>query len=151
MRGLDTNVLLRYLAQDEPPFDALASQFLDEAEESGEALFLTTVALCEIVWTLKGRRYRRDRTAQAMVVEGLLNRKLLIVQDSDLVRAALEDFRRGRGDFADYMIGRQCRRSGCRDTVTFDETLTAGEGFTLLRSDLYPTGGRETHLVHEPD
>lgn len=151
MRGLDTNVLLRYLAADEPPFYALASRFLAEAEESGETLFLSTVALCEILWTLKGPRYRLDRAAQAMVVEGLLSRKLLIVEDGDVVRAALEDFRSGRGDFADYVIGRHSRRSGCSDTVTFDQALTTDEGFTLLTDDRYSPYNPPTHFVHEPE
>jgi predicted nucleic-acid-binding protein len=56
----------------------------------------------------------------------------LEIQDLHLVQQALDDYRSGKADFADYLIGHQNRRAGCRDTLTFDVPLSKHEGFSLL-------------------
>jgi predicted nucleic-acid-binding protein len=53
--------------------------------------------------------------------------------DTNLLVRSLEEYRQGRGDFADYLIGWQNRRAGCTDTVTFDRKLKKASGFAFLR------------------
>jgi predicted nucleic-acid-binding protein len=66
------------------------------------------------------------------MLDSLLAAGLLQIQDRDLTKRALEEFREGPADFADYLIGWQNRRAGCEDTLTFDGDLEGSPGFTLL-------------------
>ena len=65
-------------------------------------------------------------------LERLLETRVFAVQDRDLVRRALEQYREGPGDFADYLLGWQNRAAGCDDTVTFDANLATAPGFASL-------------------
>lgn len=132
MRGLDTNVLLRYLMADDPEQSPIARTLLDEAEESGGRFFLSLVALCELSWTLRGRPYSLDRQGLSNLVGKLLETRLFEIQERDLVRHALADYRDGRADFPDYLIGWLNRAAGCSDTVSFDGKLDGAEGFSVL-------------------
>jgi predicted nucleic-acid-binding protein len=123
LRGLDTNVLLRYLTYDDPVQSPAAARLFEQAEAAGERFHVTTTVLCELIWTLRGRLYRQTRADAADLVDALLETALFEVQERDLVRRALADFRTGSGDFADYLIGWQNQAAGCRSTVTFDRDL----------------------------
>lgn len=131
MRGLDTNVLLRYLANDDVHQSQIARDLLEKAEAEKERLFISTVALCEVIWTL-GRTFQLDRPSLGSLIHELLSSTLFEVEDRDLVRRALADFRQGRAHFSDYLIGWQSWRAGCADTVTFDKKLDGDQGFTVL-------------------
>lgn len=132
MRGLDTNVLLRYLMADDPEQSPTARALLDQAEESGSRFFLSLVALCELSWTLRGRPYSLDRQELSNLVGKLLETRLFEIQERDLVRRSLADYRSGRADFPDYLIGWLNRAAGCSDTVSFDRKLDGAEGFSVL-------------------
>jgi predicted nucleic-acid-binding protein len=132
MRGLDTNVIVRYVTAGDPAQTAVVKALFEGAEEAREQLFVSSIALCELVWTLRGRPYRLSRREIATVLERLLATHLFELQDRDLVRQALLEYRKGRGDFADYMLGSQNRRAGCESTLTFDRQLRGAAGFSLL-------------------
>ena len=132
MRGLDTNVLLRFLTADDPLQAECVGALFAAAERSGERFFVSIIALCELSWTLRGQPYRLDRGQIATVLERILDTSLIEVQDRGLVRRALADFRPGRADFADYLLGWQSLSAGCADTVTFDRKLNGAAGFALL-------------------
>lgn len=132
MRGLDTNVLLRYLTEDDPVQSPTAARLIEHAEAAGERFHITTTVLCELIWTLHGRLYRLTRADIADMVEVLLETALFELQERDLVRRALADFRANSGDFADYLIGWQNEAAGCRSTVTFDRDLGDCGRFEVL-------------------
>ncbi len=130
MRGLDTNLLVRYVTDDDVAQAAVVRAFFRDVEARVERLHVSCIVLCELCWTLRGYGYVRKDIAA--VLARILATRLFDVQDSDLVRYALEEYRQGRGDFADYLIGWQNRRAGCTDTVTFDGKLKKASGFTFL-------------------
>lgn len=133
MRGLDTNVLVRYFTEDDPEQSQTVIALFEHTEAQEERLHVSTIALCEMVWVLRSR-YRLNRGQLCSAIETILGLRFLKVQDSDLASLALEDFRRGPADFPDYLIGWQNRRAGCQDTMTFDGDLSTGTaGFTILR------------------
>ncbi len=117
---------------DDPQQSPIARSLLDTAEEEGGRFYLSLVALCELCWTLRGRPYSLDRLGLSDVVGKLLEARLFEIQDRDLVRRALADYRQGRADFADYLIGWLNRSAGCSDTVSFDGKLDGAEGFSVL-------------------
>lgn len=97
MRGVDTNVLLRPLAQDDPHQAAVVETFFRELEARGERLFVSCIVLCEASWSLRGLGFSRVQIAATL--EKLLETALFEIQDRDLVRRALAQFRQGPADF----------------------------------------------------
>lgn len=131
MKGLDTNVLVRYLVKDEPRQAARAVDLIRTASRRGEACFLNQIVLCELVWVLE-TAYRYSRKTIADVVEKILLTEEFDVEDRDVVWAALARYREQPGDFADYLIGRKNLAHGCDRTFTFDRVLSGDPDFELL-------------------
>ncbi len=134
MRGLDTNLLLRYLTKDHAAQFVAASRTLEEAEERGQRFHVNVIVLCELVWTLKGPRYRFSRSEIAIALEKLVATPLFEIQARDLVVAALAEYRARVGDFADYLIGQLNLARGCDATLTFDTNLADSAAFAVLPS-----------------
>lgn len=131
MKGLDTNILLRYLTQDDPDQFTRARRIFDHAENSGESLRINAIVLCELVWVLRGGSYRLGREELAATLEMLLETSILEIEHRDQVREALSDFRIGEGDFPDYLIGQLNASAGCGKTWSFDRKLEGSELFGL--------------------
>jgi predicted nucleic-acid-binding protein len=131
MRGLDTNVVVRYLTQDDPVQARKASALIDEAISKQEKLHLDEVVLCELVWVLRGA-YRLDKQTVVGVLDRILSAGQFSILDRDLVADAMNAFRDGGGDFADYLLGHRNRKAGCNVTATFDRPLERSDLFQLL-------------------
>ena len=131
MRSLDTNVLVRYLAADDPRQCAAAERVIDEAIQNKEPLYLTVIVLCELVWVLS-RLYRQSKPQLADHLEQILSTPQFSIEQDSLVRRAVRAWRIGKGDFSDHMIGAISRQAGCRDTVSFDRDLRDVPGFSIL-------------------
>lgn len=131
MIGLDTNVFVRYVMQDDARQSPRASRLIDAltADEPG---FVPLVALVELVWVL-GSGYRLSREQLAAVLERLLRSKELVIDRADLVMQALVRFRTGGADFADALIERIASAAGCTVTMTFDQGAAKAAGMTLVR------------------
>ena len=145
MRGLDTNVLVRFLTADDRHQSEIARRLISEAEAAGERLHISTLVLAELVWVLRGNRYRLSREEAADTLDAVLGTALFEVQDRDLVRRAATAFRQGPADFSDYLIGEQDRRAGCTVTLTFDRRLATTNGFEKPSDGWY-----DSDCVSEP-
>lgn len=131
MIGLDTNVLVRFVTQDEPRQSRRAVELIRTAAESGEPLYVSTIVLCELVWVLRGA-YRHSRPEIARVLDAVIETPEWVIEDRDLARLALADYGAGIGDFADMLLGYRNRSSGCGVTVTFDRPLERSSLFRRL-------------------
>lgn len=132
MRGLDTNILMRFCTNDDPAQVSLVKALFEVAEDRNEAFFISSIVLCELVWTLRLKPLRLSRVEVAALLEKLLDTGIFEIQDRNLVRHALSQYRQGRADFADYLVGAQGRRAGCEVTLTFDRQLSKSPGFAIL-------------------
>ena len=131
MRGLDTNILARFLAADDSKQLAAAQRVFEECREADELLYLPAIVVCELVWVLD-RRYGQSRTQICEAFDHILRIELFRFEHEALLRRSLELYRAGRGQFPDYLIGEICRHAGCRDTVTFDRDLRGAPGYVIL-------------------
>ncbi len=130
MTGLDTNVLVRYVMQDDPRQSARATRLIESF--TGEAPgFVPVVAVLELVWVLSGG-YGLGRPQVAAALESLLRSKELVVDRADLVAQALARFRDAGADFADTLIERIAVAAGCPVTMTFDVSAAKAAGMTLV-------------------
>lgn len=120
MIGLDTNVLIRYLVQDDATQARKANELMESILTSDEPGFINLTTVCEIVWVLK-RNYRLDKPAQMAVVDGLLTTKQLLVDDVAVAWKAPRAYEAGRADFSDAVIAYTNKAHGCEYTVTFNK------------------------------
>lgn len=119
MIGIDTNVLVRYIAQDDAAQARKATALVErECTESAPG-FVGLVVLVELVWVAESC-YTASREDVARIVRRVLGTKQLVVQDAETVWQALRQFEAGKADFADYLIERCAAAAGCDQTVTFD-------------------------------
>lgn len=130
MTGVDTNVLVRYLVQDDPRQSALATAFL-ESRTSDDPGYLSHITLCELVWVLQSC-YGQERAEIRAVVDRLLRVSQLQVESPAIVRQALDDHASGRADFSDHLMARTNLAAGCSATVTFDRQAGRAPGFRKL-------------------
>lgn len=131
MTGLDTNVLVRYLTQDDRAQSRKATQVIEAAAKHGELLYITTVVLCELVWVLEAA-YGHHKQEIQMVLERILRTAQFRFDHKDQLWQAWQDYRQGQADFSDYLIGHLGLRTGCQETVTFDRALQHHPAFQLL-------------------
>ena len=131
MTGLDTNVLVRYLTQDDAIQARRANAAIAEATADGDRCYVGAVVLCELTWVLR-EAYQQSKADLLKTLDLILATRQFLVGDKDSVREALEAYRSGRADFADYLVGISARQAGCSDTVTFDRRLRGAAGFRVL-------------------
>ena len=131
MTGLDTNVVLRYLAQDAPVQSARATDIITSQLTEEEPGFVSLVTILEAVWVLKNL-YKRSRQEIATDIEMALSADTLEIQNEQEVYHAVVALRNGTGDFEDALIGALGIWRGCSATLTFDEkTAQRLHGFAL--------------------
>jgi predicted nucleic-acid-binding protein len=118
--GLDTNVLVRYLVQDDARQAEKATKLIEKECSTDAPGWIDHIVLCELVWVLDSA-YGYSRSLIAGVVAQILASAELRVESSDQVRAALRAFVAETADFADFLIGIRNRDQGCTATVTFDK------------------------------
>ena len=132
MIGLDTNVVVRYLVQDDPAQALAATKLIERGLDSDNPGLITAVTLCEIVWVL-AECYQADRARIASVIEGLLASRQVVVEQAEVVWQALRDWRDATADFSDALIGRWVTALGGSKTVTFDRAAAKLPQFELLK------------------
>ena len=109
-----------------------ASKYIERAAASGEQCFINAVVFCELVWVLESAYgYRKNEIADAC--EKILATKQFEFESKDLLRSALSDYRSGKADFADYLIGKVNKSEGCNHTISFDRSLGNQDDFVVLK------------------
>ena len=131
MIGIDTNVLIRYIVQDDPEQSQKATTFLEEQISKTSPGFISRMVLCEIVWVLK-RAYAYDNETIINIIKQILMTSELTVENSDCAWQALSEFQKGDADFTDYLLGSTNKASGYNYTVTFDRKASFSQNFKLL-------------------
>jgi predicted nucleic-acid-binding protein len=131
MIGLDMNVLLRYLAQDDPAQSPRATEIITRRLSEEEPGFVSLVTVLEVAWVLRSL-YKRSRQEIASDIEMILAADTLEVQNEQQVYHAVVALRNGTGTFEDALIGSLGIWRGCSVTLTFDEKAAQKlHGFAL--------------------
>jgi predicted nucleic-acid-binding protein len=128
MIALDTNVLVRFLVEDDKAQSAKAARLVERVAARDETLFVSDVVICETVWVLLSA-YQVSGAAVGDILGQLFKAKHLSFRDVDGLVRALEAFVAGKGDFADYVIKEHARAAGCDEVATFDRALLKEAGF----------------------
>lgn len=131
MIGLDTNIVVRYLLQDDRGQARIATGVFERltAESPG---FLSVVTMVELVWVLESS-YELAREQVAQAIAGLLAARELVVDRAETVGLALRVYQSGKADFADALVAGIGRQAGCKQTLTFNAMAARDAGMTLCR------------------
>jgi predicted nucleic-acid-binding protein len=131
MKAIDTNVLVRFLTQDDrDQCLAVQARFLS-AQGRGETFYVSWIVLLELMWVLR-QIYGRDRKGCLEMIETLLATQVLVMEDRALLLDLVRLGRTATIDLDDLFIGFAARRAGCEATLTFDRTAAKLELFEAL-------------------
>ncbi|MGH9607524.1 MAG: PIN domain-containing protein [Terracidiphilus sp.] len=131
MIGLDTNVLVRFFAKDDPLQSPKARALLESLTVSGPG-WIGQGTILELVWVMTSTsRLRRDGIAR--ILGELLARDTIVIERPEVVEKALQAYRRGKADFADCLIAAAAKAAGCDRTVTFDRIAARDAGMELIQ------------------
>ena len=128
MIGLDSNILVRYLTQDDPIQSPKATEVIERRLTEENPGFVSIVAMVETVWVLD-RAYELATNEIAAAVERMLQTSVLVVENEQQVFTAMIALKEGRGSFADALIVALGARVGCSRTLTFDQKALRLPGF----------------------
>jgi len=128
MIGLDTNILVRYLTQDDPAQSPRATYLIEHRLSEANPGYVSVVAMVETVWVLD-RAYKLTDQEIAAAIERMLQTDVLIVESEQDVFTAMVALKQGLGGFADALIAALGSSAGCSCTLTFDRRALRLSGF----------------------
>jgi len=131
VRGVDTNLLVRYIVADDPVQFRAATRFIEHECSPQEPAFINRVVLAEVVWVLESS-YKMPRSAVVGALRLLFDTNHLSIEHAEDARAALRDYEDGAG-FSDSLIAVANTRLGCEYTATFDRRAAGRSGFRLVK------------------
>jgi predicted nucleic-acid-binding protein len=121
MIGLDTNVIVRYIIQDDPKQALKATKVIENQLSSRDPGFITLISLVEVTWVLESC-YDQNKQDILNVLHALLTTKQLIVERADIAYLAMKRCQVSpKADFSDAMITVISEQEGCLQVLTFDK------------------------------
>jgi predicted nucleic-acid-binding protein len=130
MIGLDTNVLVRYIMQDDAKQAPLSTRLVESLSADTPG-FVPLAAVVELAWVLSSAYdLKREQLVQAF--EGLLRTKELVIERAEVVWKALRAFQSANADFADCLIAHSAASAGCQKTMTFHRGAAKSAGMMLI-------------------
>ncbi|MGH8221023.1 MAG: PIN domain-containing protein [Steroidobacteraceae bacterium] len=132
MPGLDTNVLVRWIVEDDPRQVMRVQRLFKEVRDLRSPLFVPSTVMLELEWVLRSR-YELDKWTVLGVFNALLETQELEFQDEPALERALSLYRQGSADFADCMHAGQCGSAGRAPMITFDDIAARLPNVELLK------------------
>jgi predicted nucleic-acid-binding protein len=130
MIGLDTNVLVRYIMQDDAKQAALATKLIEGLSEDAPG-FITLVSVIELTWVLESA-FALNRSQIVEVFQRIMSVDVFKLDRVGVVASALRTYSDGKADFADCLIERLSAQAGCDRTMTFDRNAAKTGGMVLI-------------------
>lgn len=131
MIGLDTNVLVRYITQDDNKQAALATALIENLDDASPG-FVTLVTAVELSWVLESA-YNFTRQQFAEVMQTLMAIDAIKLDRAAVVASAVRMYAASKADFSDCLIERLCASAGCERTMTFDKAAAKMARMVLLK------------------
>lgn len=131
MKGLDTNVLVRYLTQDDQRQARMATLEIEGAAKRDEKLLIRPLVLCELVWVLESV-YGYGKAEIVRALDLMMRTAQFEISEKETIWQALDEYHRGKGDFSDYYLGIANKEEGAEVTLTFDKGLKESRYFKVI-------------------
>jgi predicted nucleic-acid-binding protein len=127
MVALDTNVLVRYIVQDDVAQARQASKAIEDLTISSPA-FISCIVLCEINWVLK-TAYKTSKAGRIEALKNIISIAVFDVENIGACVLSLKQYETGPADFSDYLIGAIAKQEGYNTVLTFDKKALKSAGF----------------------
>ncbi len=129
MIGLDTNILVRYLTQDDLEQSKIVSRLLEKHSGDIKSLFINNIVICELVWVLeRGYKYSKSQIVQA--IRQIISIEEFAFENNAILWNALEEYEQNSLDFSDALIGKLNTSYNCATTITLDKSAAKSANFT---------------------
>jgi predicted nucleic-acid-binding protein len=132
MKAIDTNVLVRFLVNDDEKQALLVKQLLKQAEVEKDSLFIPVLVVMETLWVLSSV-YGFSRLEIIMAVEGVLEMPVFTVECHEKVSAMCRIALQNDCDMADILIGISAASNGCDTVLSFDKKAAKSGYFSLIQ------------------
>jgi len=132
LKALDTNVLIRFLVNDDPRQAKAVYRIFKQSESNAEVFFVPALVLLETVWVLESV-YESTRQEIIETIDELLLMPILKFEAQSAVRNFINSARENNTDLADLLIAHHAKYSGCASVMTFDKRAAKYELFELLK------------------
>jgi predicted nucleic-acid-binding protein len=130
MIGLDTNVVVRYIAQDDVVQSAKATQVIESLSIENQG-FITLISIVELVWVMQGC-YKACKEECVAILETLLHTREILLENAEVIVMATRRYSASSADFADCLIERSANYAKCSCTMTFDSNAAKCAGMQLI-------------------
>jgi predicted nucleic-acid-binding protein len=131
MIGLDTNVLVRYIVQDDLAQSRKATMLIESLTDESPG-FVSIAALVELVWVVQGC-YAASKDDTVAILDRLSRTRTLRLENMDVVSKAVRVYAASSADFADCLIESAGSHAQCSHTATFDGNASKTAGMQLIR------------------
>lgn len=131
MTGIDTNVLTRFIMQDDRYQSPAASRFLESLTPENPG-FIALVTVAELGWVLM-RRYKLSRRQFSQAMDSLFGSTQVVIENAGLVANAFLLFEQTNADFADCLVSLSAKSAGCDAVATFDIRASKLLAMNLLK------------------
>jgi predicted nucleic-acid-binding protein len=117
--GIDTNVLVRLLVQDDRAQSRRARELVQQAVDRERVVWVSLLVMIETEWVLRSR-YAFSKAATLQLIVSLLETREFTFEDEPALEEALHHWKESPCGFADCLIIAHNRRAGCSATASFD-------------------------------
>mgnify|MGYP002712613153 CR=1 FL=1 len=119
MIGVNTNILVRYLTQDDEKQANIVNRFIAQYEHQTGSIFINNIVICELIWVLE-RGYKYSKKEIISVVRIILSTAEFTFEQAEILWLSLNDYEKYNADFSDILLGIINKISGCDSTISFD-------------------------------
>jgi predicted nucleic-acid-binding protein len=131
MIAVDTNILIRYITNDDKEQSILAAKLLDSYVGQEKSIFINNVVLCELIWVLtRGYKYPKEQIIKTLKL--LLSSIEFEFESHELAFLAVIEYETADADFSDILIGLTNHNIGCSATYSFDQRALKSKYFKKL-------------------
>jgi len=131
MKALDTNVLIRFLVNDDEKQARIVRDLFKRAEAEQHRLFVPLPVALEMIWVLESV-YDISRQDILDTIQKLLLMPVLSFDAQEVLQQVIQSARNGSEDLADLLIAHAAIQSGCVSVLTFDRKASGFSLFQLL-------------------
>lgn len=131
MKSLDTNVIIRFLVNDDKKQSEIVRALFLQAEKDGSSFNISVPVLLETLYVLDSvYEYKRDEILNA--VESMLHMKIFSFQNPDVIQQLVAAGNKSKIELEDLFIGLSAKEYGCEPTITFDKKAAKSDLFELI-------------------
>lgn len=132
MIGLNTDILIKYLIQDDKVQAKVAEELIEKYFGKPKSLFINNIVLCELINFLE-KDYNDSKEKIASTLRQIFSTEEFAFENQKVLWLALEDYEKLDRSFSEALISHLNREYGFKKTWTFDESASKSEDSELLK------------------